>query len=233
VLAQENQSFHAVLLAAGEGSRMGRVPKSLFRLNGDSLLLRQLLSLSAAGAEDIVIVTGYFYQAIEAEIQDAIRAKQNKLARIHLIRNPEPHRDQQSSVLLGLGAVKDFFPHVSSQTQTLGTSPVMVALADQPLMSADDYRSCITFFHNRCEERSIIYPVVGKNRGNPVVLTIETVNQVLKSGQSCKAYIEKHPELVQHFVCDNEHYIFDLDEPEDLETFYKRTGFILTLPQKL
>ncbi len=53
----------AIILAAGRGSRMGKMtddcPKGLVTLGGVSLLSRQRESLRAGGAEEIAIVTGY------------------------------------------------------------------------------------------------------------------------------------------------------------------------------
>jgi len=228
--SEQTPSFCAILLAAGEGSRLGRIPKSLFRLEHESLLVRQLLALTAAGADDIVLVTGYFHQAIEAEAQAAIHTLSNKLARMHLVRNHEPQRDQQSSVLLGLQVTQDLQCIAAPNMQVQDQKSVMIALADQPLMDANDYRACINFFEHRTTGRSIIYPIVAKSRGNPVVLDGQTVRHVLESGQSCKAYIDAHPEKVQHFISDNDHYIVDIDAPCDLQTFQQRTGLTLMAP---
>jgi CTP:molybdopterin cytidylyltransferase MocA len=194
------------------------------------LLVRQLLALTAAGADDIVLVTGYFHQAIETEAQAAIHSLKNKLARIHLVRNYEPQRDQQSSVLLGLQASQDLRLNAAPNGQAHDEQSVMIALADQPLMEANDYRACIRFFHHRTTGRSIIYPVVAQSRGNPVVLSGHTVRHVLESGQNCKAYIDAHPVQVQHFISDNDHYIFDIDAPSDLQVFQQRTGLTLIAP---
>lgn len=231
MVSEQTHSFCAVLLAAGEGARLGRIPKSLFRLEDESLLVRQLLALSAAGAEDIVLVTGYFYQVIEAEAQHAMRTLKKNLARIHLVRNHEPHRGQQSSVLLGLQAIQSLDSNALTHTPNQDERALMVALADQPLINADDYRACVSFFRQRATERSIVYPVVAKSRGNPVILSGEAVRHVLNSGQSCKTYIDAHPEQVQHFISDNDHYIFDLDAPGDLQAFQQRTGLTLVTPQ--
>ena len=76
----------------------------------------------------------------------------------------------------------------------------------------------------------MIYPVVAQSRGNPVVLSGHTVRNVLESGLSCKAYIDAHPEQVQHFISDNDHYIFDIDAPSDLQVFQQRTGLTLIAP---
>ncbi len=53
----------AIILAAGRGSRMGRMtrrqPKCLLRIDGKALLDRQVAALRAAGIREIAIVTGY------------------------------------------------------------------------------------------------------------------------------------------------------------------------------
>jgi molybdenum cofactor cytidylyltransferase len=56
----------AVLLAAGEGLRMGGVAKPLITLQGVPLINRQLIALSGAGVDEVVVVTGYARDAVEA-----------------------------------------------------------------------------------------------------------------------------------------------------------------------
>ena len=48
----------AVLLAAGSGSRIGHRPKSLLELGGVPLIRRQLIALSGAGVDEVVVVLG-------------------------------------------------------------------------------------------------------------------------------------------------------------------------------
>lgn len=58
----------AIILAAGRGSRMGDMtadqPKCLTKINGVTLLDRQLAALRDAGVDEIGIVTGYQRQAL-------------------------------------------------------------------------------------------------------------------------------------------------------------------------
>ena len=106
-----NKPFCAVLLAAGLGSRLGNVPKSLLRLEGVTLLARHIAALNQAGAEKIVLVTGFFHNEIEAEAQRIIATlhasvtTQHTIQSLHLkqhippiqvVRNPKPERGQQS-----------------------------------------------------------------------------------------------------------------------------------------
>lgn len=59
----------AVLLAAGEGRRMGGVAKPLIRLQGVPLISRQLVALSGAGVDEVVVVTGHARTAVERQVQ--------------------------------------------------------------------------------------------------------------------------------------------------------------------
>ena len=86
----------AVLLAAGEGSRMGGVPKCLLSLQGVPLINRHLIALSGGGIDEVVVVTGYHH----AEIEPAVETFP-----VTIVRNPHPEAGQQSSVRLGLEAL--------------------------------------------------------------------------------------------------------------------------------
>jgi molybdenum cofactor cytidylyltransferase len=59
-------SVGAVLLAAGAGTRLGGRPKALLELGGVPLILRQLIALSGAGVDEVVVVLGHHADAVEA-----------------------------------------------------------------------------------------------------------------------------------------------------------------------
>lgn len=211
------KSFRAVLLAAGQGARLGRLPKCLIHLNGLSLLKQQVNALLNAGASHIVVVTGYYYEDIEAELERILVQSQKPL---QIVRHTHPEQGQQSSVSLGLETI--------SAVET--GSPILIALADQPLMEAADYQACVNAFYNRPLNRSIMYPIVNQHRGNPVLLSDSVAQQVIKSGMTCREFIRAHPEHVYRYATSCDHFIVDIDEKQDLETFKARTGMELTLP---
>jgi choline kinase len=66
------KTYRAIILAAGQGKRLLPLteerPKSLLELSGRSLLAWQLIRLQAAGVSDVVIVTGFRADAVQAEI---------------------------------------------------------------------------------------------------------------------------------------------------------------------
>jgi len=62
----------AIILSAGQGSRLGHLtddkPKCLIAFNGRTLLDRQLDALAANGVDDVVVVTGFRDDQIEAAL---------------------------------------------------------------------------------------------------------------------------------------------------------------------
>lgn len=71
------ERMHAMILAAGRGTRMGRLtastPKPLLALNGESLIERHLRRLAAAGIVDIVVNLSYRSEQIRASVGDGAR----------------------------------------------------------------------------------------------------------------------------------------------------------------
>jgi molybdenum cofactor cytidylyltransferase len=90
----------AVLLAAGEGRRMGGVVKGLIRLQGVPLLRRQLIALSGAGVDEVVVVTGHAQAAVEKEVLGFT---------VTLAHNDAFAEGQDGSVRFGLAALNGPF----------------------------------------------------------------------------------------------------------------------------
>lgn len=234
--------FSAILLAAGEGSRMGHIPKSLLRLGDQTLLERQIAMLLGAGACRMIVVTGFYFQEIEAQIARMPWELRNA---VEIVRNPLPEQGQQTSVLLGLRAATqqtlnkalthsetdNRTPHPVVQNCSGSDTAVLIALADQPLMQVEDYQICVDGFENRPTGREIVYPVFNGQRGNPVTLSIDIAQTVLKHGGTCRDFIQAHPELVHQLDVNTDHFTFDLDQPSDLDAFASKTGQSLTFPE--
>ena len=201
----------AVLLAAGEGSRLGSVPKCLLRLQGVPLINRHLIALSGGGIDEVVVVTGHHHADIEPAVETFP---------VTVVRNPHPEAGQQSSVHLGLEALGAKF------------DVILIVLADQPLLSSSEFTELISAFKKRPPGASILYPEVKGQRGNPVVFSGDVVADLLLTQQKigCRKFMDDHPELVHTYVTDNDRFILDVDTPEDLVAFEKRTGWTLTMP---
>jgi CTP:molybdopterin cytidylyltransferase MocA len=207
----------AVLLTGGQGSRLGGCAKSLVQVDGKPLVLRQLEALHAAGIQQIVVVTGFYHAEVETLLKTSA-ASAAWTQSVRIVRNPKPENGQQSSVLHGLTALAAPY------------NLTLVVLVDQPLMTAQDYQECIEAFNGRPLGTFIAYPSVDGKRGNPVALGHEAVQAVLASGDTCRAYIEDHRELVHQYPSQNGHFLADMDTLSDIENLRQQTGLNLQLP---
>lgn len=203
----------AVLLAAGSGSRMGHKPKCLLELGGVPLIRRQLIALSGAGVDEVVVVLGHHAGAIEAAVRDFP---------VTLARNPSPDDGQASSVLIGLQALAGKL------------DAVIVALADQPLVNGQDITALIGAFKKR-GDAAMVVPRVGGEPGNPVIFDAALRDEWLAgdANAACRRWRERHPERVSWFDTGNTRYRIDIDTPEDLQRFSERTGHALQWPAAL
>ena len=201
----------AVLLAAGEGRRLHGMPKAAIEMQGVPLIKRALFGLSGAGVDEVVVVLGYQADLIEAMVQDFP---------VTIVRNTDFAAGQMSSVKLGLENLSGAF------------DAVLICLADQPLLNSQDLTALIGAFKKRSAS-SIVVPRVHGQRGNPVIFDWQVRNEILSSEENpgCHHYIDRHPELISIFETDNDHFVIDLDTPEDIEKLQKRLGLVLKLPQ--
>jgi molybdenum cofactor cytidylyltransferase len=208
----------AVLLAAGAGARLGGRPKALLELGGVPLIVRQLVALSGAGVDEVVVVLGHHADAIEAVIAQFP---------ITIARNPSPDQGQASSVRIGLQALS---PRLDA---------VMVALADQPLIDEHDIVALIGAFKKR-GDAAMVVPRVAVDGGeplpgNPVIFDAALRDEWLAGAAdaACRKWRLAHPERVHWFDTDNRRYRIDIDTPEDLACFSASTGHTLTWPASL
>ncbi len=203
----------AVLLAAGAGSRLGSRPKSLLELGGVPLIRRQLIALSGAGVDELVVVTGHHAEMIETAVREFP---------LTLARNPAPDDGQASSVRVGLRALAGKI------------DAVIVALADQPLLNAQDITALIAAFKNR-GEAAMVVPRVAGEPGNPVMFEAGLRDEWLAgdANAACRRWRDAHPQRVHWFDTDNSRYRVDIDTPEDLRRFAERTGHELCWPAAL
>lgn len=200
----------AVLLAAGEGQRLGGVAKPAIAIQGVPLVKRALIALSGAGVDEVVVVLGHAAAQVEPLVQDFP---------VTLVRNAQYRDGQMSSVHAGLAALAGPF------------DAVLVCLADQPLLNAQDISALIGAFKKRAGG-SVVVPYFQGRRGNPVIFDGAAREAIVAAGANlgCRRWIDGHPELVTRFEAPNDHYVVDLDTAEDLAALRARLGLAVELP---
>ena len=152
-------------------------------------------------------------EAIEAAVRDFP---------VTLARNPSPDDGQPSSVRIGLAALAGKL------------DAVIVALADQPLVNAQDITALIGAYKKR-GEASMVVPRVAGEPGNPVIFDAALRDEWLAGdvNAACRRWREQNPQRVHWFDTDNERFRIDIDTPEDLQRFAQRTGHELRWPAAL
>lgn len=200
-----------ILLAAGAGERMGHRPKSLLELGGVPLIRRQIIALSGAGVDELVVVLGHHGERIAQAIQEFP---------VTVVHNPEPAAGQVSSLRVGLRALS---PRIDT---------VLVALADQPLINAQDINDLIGAYKKRPAGTQVVQPEVDGQPGNPVMFSGEVREQILagEARVGCKQWQAAHPEQVHRWASTNQRYRTDVDTLEDIEALAARTGHRLRWP---
>jgi CTP:molybdopterin cytidylyltransferase MocA len=201
----------AVLLAAGAGQRMGGRPKALLELGGVPLVLRQLIALSGAGIDELVVVLGHHAERILPVIEHFP---------VTVVHNPRPDDGQVSSQRLGLAALN---PNLDA---------VMVAVTDQPLINEQDITSLIGAFKKRPEGTAVVVPRVAGRPGNPLIFSAAVREQILAGARDvgCRQWRADNPQAVHFLDSDTQRFVVDVDTQEDIEHFERNTGHALRWP---
>ena len=214
---EKSLNMAAILLVAGEGARLGNIPKVLLRVSGKTLLERHLESMSALGIQTCVVVTGAYQEVITQQIQTLSK----QLPKVYLVQNADSKKGQASSVRLGLEHLGLIVPEPDL---------VIMMLGDQPLLDVADLRQLVERFKVRTHGQ-FVFPQVANKRGNPVIMSGQVFREILQGPeQTVRGYMDMHPEKVDIWQTHNEHFIFDMDTPEDLILFQKKTGLVIELP---
>lgn len=205
-------SLGAVVLAAGQGSRMGCRPKCLLEIGGVSLIRRQLIALSGAGVDQLVVVLGHYVDLIRPLIEDF------PITVIDL--SAESEFSQKHSVSAGIDALDGKF------------DAVMVTPSDMPLLGTSDYTDLIGAYKKRPEGVQMVRPVFQQGLGNPVIFDYAITDESQDGIEPmCRNWWNNHQEKCFAWPTENDRFVVDIDTPEDLEILEKRLGRKLIYPE--
>lgn len=204
----------AVVLAAGAASRMGARPKCLLQIDGQAIIVRQLLALQALGVPEVAVVLGHY--------ADAIARALPAMPHMRAVCNPDPDAGQNSSLHLGL--------HALSQD----CEAVMVLLADQPLVDVPLLHALMQAFETRDTSVDVLVPWHAADAvpGNPVAMSDRVRLDILagSTDQGCKQWQQTHPQAVQRWTTLDRAYFIDMDTPQDIHRLRESTGWTIDWP---
>lgn len=186
-----------VLLAAGEGSRLGQ-PKALITIAGRTLAERGVALLTEGGTDPVLVVTG---------------AARISMATLHTVYNPDWRSGMGSSLAAGLAALDAQSTQAGTQNE-IGAA--VIALADQPLVGAEAVRRLISAFGGGAQVAVAAY---GGQPRNPVLIARHLWPQVIgaaKGDAGARPFLRAHPDLVTLVECGDTGRPDDIDTEDDL-----------------
>ena len=195
----------AIILAAGDSSRMGR-PKALLDWGGKPLIEHQFATARAAGIDKIIVVLG----------KDAlsIQGKANFAGTVVLI-NDNPARGQVSSMQIGMKSL-DF-----------ATDAAFLWPVDCPLIKPADLKALgKAYATGRRALMRIFIPTHGGTRGDPMLGDIGFCEPFmdLKADQTAPTVIDANTTQVKDVPVNNPGVLVDVDTPQEYENALKKRG---------
>ncbi|MCH8988583.1 MAG: nucleotidyltransferase family protein [Chloroflexi bacterium] len=187
----------AILLAAGESSRMGR-QKALLPWRNTTLLEYQLRSLLDAGVQQVVVVLGHDADRIKPIVEATDGAS--------WALNPDYLQGKTTSLKTGVAALA-----------IQQVSDVLLLNVDQP-RNEDTVRTLLE--RHLASSYRITIPTHGGKGGHPILIAAELLPELAEieeESQGLKAVVRRHAEATERFELDDPSVLWDLNTPEQYQ----------------
>jgi molybdenum cofactor cytidylyltransferase len=184
----------AVILSAGESSRMGR-PKALLPIGRQTFIEKIVGALRQAGLENIIVILGHDAEAMRQKIAHLP---------VTILVNSEYRKGQLSSLRAAIR-------HLLAND---GCSGLLVHLVDHPYIDA----ALVNLLIERFEDsgKLIAVPRFHGKRGHPVIFARSLFNELLNApeDQGAKAVVNAHRKETLEIETDDEGITIDIDTPD-------------------
>jgi molybdenum cofactor cytidylyltransferase len=184
----------AVILSAGESSRMGR-PKALLSIGGQTFIERIVGALRQAGLENIIVILGHDAEAMRQKIAHLP---------VTILVNPDYRTGQLSSLRVAIS-------HLLPNDRCGG---LLVHLVDHPYIDAALVNLLIERFEH--SGKLIAVPRFHGKRGHPVIFARSLFDELLNApeDQGAKAVVNAHRNETLEIETEDEGITLDIDTPE-------------------
>jgi CTP:molybdopterin cytidylyltransferase MocA len=191
----------AVVLSAGESSRMGR-PKALLPIDGETFLERIVSALRRTQVGKIIVVIGHNAEEMKRKIEHLP---------VEILVNPQYKLGQLSSLHVAIR-------HLLSDQSCDG---MLVHLVDHPYIDAELVDRMIEDFY-RSGKLAVVPRYQGK-RGHPVILSRKLFDELLNapSEQGAKAVVNAHRDDTLEMDAGDEGVTIDIDTPDEYRQHVK------------
>ena len=184
-----------LLLAAGQGNRLGNVPKALLKKEGIPLIQRFWQEASSLNAIESISVLGFYADQIKPLVEQYSR----------VVINQQAEEGHASSVRLGLESLHTNF------------DLLLIALVDQPRMTQASLELLIDALEGQGDEIDALVPLFQGQRGNPIVMRRRAVLEILNTPvQTPRQWLDQHPKRVCFYETQQDTFIADVDTLDDI-----------------
>ncbi len=187
----------AILLAAGESSRMGQL-KALLPWQGATLIEHQLHSLLNAGIDRVVVVLGHDADRLKP-IVDSVSGASWAL-------NPHYLEGKTTSLKAGVGELSGS-----------DVSNLLLLNVDQP-RDSELVKTLIE--RHRPSGNKITIPTYGGKGGHPIIMSAELLPEladIQEETLGLLAVVRKYADTTERFEVDDPTVLWDLNTPEQYQ----------------
>jgi molybdenum cofactor cytidylyltransferase len=196
----------AIILAAGDSTRMGRPKALLPDPEGRPFVARLVRTFHESGIPHIIVVTG----SLHGPIADALAADDLPVTP-HLVNNPQPALGQVSSLWMGLDAAVK-----------VGVEGVLMTLVDIPFVRPSTVRRVVDTW--AAQRALIVRPAVGARHGHPVLFD-QAIFDALRHApvtEGARAVVHANADRIVDVPVDDEGCLLDVDTPADYEALIRK-----------
>jgi molybdenum cofactor cytidylyltransferase len=190
----------AIILAAGEAKRMGRL-KQLLPLGQSTILEKTIENVVSSQVEETIVVLGYQAEKILPRINSAA---------VKITVNPLYRDGMSTSIIAGLMAVD------------AKAEAIMLVLADQPFIDSQVINRLLGEYQRH--HKGIIIPVYRGKRGHPVIISLRYKAELmaLKGDIGAREIMALHPGDMHEVRVGSPGITVDIDTEEDYKSVQPR-----------
>ncbi len=185
--------INAIILAAGESKRMGKL-KPLLKFK-DKTFLEQIISvLKLSDVDRITVVLGAEAETIKESID---------LSGTSVVVNKNYQRGQLSSLIVGIEDIPE------------ETEAILLCLVDAPFITKEVVNKIICKFKET--DSPIIVPVFNKERGHPTLFSRSLFNELLNAPeeQGARYVLYSNEEKILELETSESGILVGINTPED------------------
>lgn len=199
----QNNSVTAILLAAGESTRMGQL-KALMPWENGVLIEFQIAELLSAGVTELIVVVGAFDEKVTPFV--------NKFRSAQVVFNPHFRSGKTTSIKAGAQAMEQ------------KANDILIIAVDQPRPS-EIIRELIRY--HQSSAAPITVPVHNGARGHPLLFRqdlLDDINEIDEESLGLRSVLKKWDGEIAELSVESPIVLTDLNTPSEYmqaESFFK------------